>query len=365
MDANGIPPKAEERFAIAERILHAAGAHGIAKEDVFIDCLTLTVSAEQDKAVETLRAMKMVHDRLGLHCVLGVSNISFGLPRRNLITTGFLTLAMAHGLDLPIINPNSVEVMNAIRVFNVLYNRDRNAEAYIEACMNMPEETPKTAAIAKPAKASQTGDVHPLMGAIAKGLKEDAAHRTQQLLDGGMTELDVVNTLLIPALDLVGDRFERGEIFLPQLINAAGAAQEAFERIKASIAARGAESVSKGKIIVATVKGDIHDIGKNIVKTILENYGYQVLDLGRDVPIETVVETAVNQDVRLIGLSALMTTTLGSMEQTIRALRESGHACKVWVGGAVLTPDYAEKIGADFYARDAKESVDIARKVLG
>ena len=180
-----------------------------------------------------------------------------------------------------------------------------------------------------------------------------------------MTELDVVNTLLIPALDLVGDRFERGEIFLPQLINAAGAAQEAFERIKASIAARGAESVSKGKIIVATVKGDIHDIGKNIVKTILENYGYQVLDLGRDVPIETVVETAVNQDVRLIGLSALMTTTLGSMEQTIRALRESGHACKVWVGGAVLTPDYAEKIGADFYARDAKESVDIARKVLG
>ena len=365
MDANGIPPKAEERFAIAERILHAAGAHGIAKEDVFIDCLTLTVSAEQDKAVEILRAMKMVHDRLGLHCVLGVSNISFGLPRRNLITTGFLTLAMAHGLDLPIINPNSVEVMNAIRVFNVLYNRDRNAEAYIEACMNMPEETPKTAAIAKPAKASQTGDVHPLMGAIAKGLKEDAAHRTQQLLDGGMTELDVVNTLLIPALDLVGDRFERGEIFLPQLINAAGAAQEAFERIKASIAARGAESVSKGKIIVATVKGDIHDIGKNIVKTILENYGYQVLDLGRDVPIETVVETAVNQDVRLIGLSALMTTTLGSMEQTIRALRESGHACKVWVGGAVLTPDYAEKIGADFYARDAKESVDIARKVLG
>ncbi|MBP3312571.1 MAG: dihydropteroate synthase, partial [Butyricicoccus sp.] len=365
MDANGIPPKAEQRFAIAERILHAASTYGIPKEDVFIDCLTLTVSAEQDKAIETLRAVKMVREQLGLHCVLGVSNISFGLPRRNLITTGFLTLAMAHGLDLPIINPNSTEVMNAIRVFNVLYNRDKNAEAYIEACMHLPEEAPQTVKVPGPVPSSEEGESHPLMRAIVKGLKEDAAHMTQELLVGGMTELDIVNTLLIPALDVVGGRFERGEIFLPQLINAAGAAQEAFEKIKGSIAARGAESVSKGKIIVATVKGDIHDIGKNIVKTILENYGYQVLDLGRDVPIEMVVETAIRQDVHLIGLSALMTTTLGSMEQTIRALRESGHDCKVWVGGAVLTPDYAEKIGADFYARDAKESVDIARKVLG
>ena len=365
MDANGIPPKAEQRFAIAERILHAASTYGIPKEDVFIDCLTLTVSAEQDKAIETLRAVKMVREQLGLHCVLGVSNISFGLPRRNLITTGFLTLAMAHGLDLPIINPNSTEVMNAIRVFNVLYNRDKNAEAYIEACMHLPEEALQTAKVPGPVPSSEEGESHPLMRAIVKGLKEDAAHMTQELLAGGMTELDIVNTLLIPALDVVGGRFERGEIFLPQLINAAGAAQEAFEKIKGSIAARGAESVSKGKIIVATVKGDIHDIGKNIVKTILENYGYQVLDLGRDVPIEMVVETAIRQDVHLIGLSALMTTTLGSMEQTIRALRKSGHDCKVWVGGAVLTPDYAEKIGADFYARDAKESVDIARKVLG
>ena len=365
MDKNGIPPKAEQRFEIAARILHAAEAHGIPKEDVYIDCLTLTVSAEQDKAVETLRAMQMVRDRLGLHCVLGVSNISFGLPRRNLITTGFLTLAMAHGLDLPIINPNSVEVMNAIRVFNVLYNRDRNAEAYIEACMNLPEETKAESKPVQQRNESAETELSPLLYAVSKGLKEDAARITQELLDGGMTELDVVNTLLIPALDLVGGRFERGEIFLPQLINAAGAAQDAFEKIKSSIAARGAESVSKGKIIVATVKGDIHDIGKNIVKTILENYGYQVLDLGRDVPIETVVETAIKQEVKLIGLSALMTTTLGSMTETIRALRESGHDCKIWVGGAVLTPDYAEKIGADFYAADAKESVDIARRVLG
>lgn len=359
MDASGIPPKAEQRFAIAQRILEAAQQHGIAKEDVYIDCLTLTVSAEQDKAVETLRAMRLVRDRLGLHCVLGVSNISFGLPRRELITTGFLTLAMEYGLDLPIINPNSAPVMNAIRVYNVLTNQDRNAEAYIEACAGQLEH--KTAA---PHMAGEEG-VQPLHHAIAKGMKDEARQLTKSFLAEGMTELEVVNTLLIPSLDEVGGRFERGEIFLPQLINAAGAAQEAFEVIKESIAVRGAAPVSKGKIIVATVKGDIHDIGKNIVKTILENYGYQVIDLGRDVPIETVVETALEQDVRLIGLSALMTTTLGSMERTIAALRESGHACTVWVGGAVLTPEYAEKIGADFYARDAKESVDIARKVLG
>lgn len=356
MDTRGIPPTAEERFAIAERILAEAGKYGIPKEDVYIDCLTLTVSAEQDKAVETLKAMKMVKERLGLHCVLGVSNISFGLPARGLITTGFLTLAMAHGLDLPIINPNVDSVMNAIRVFNVLYNVDKGAEAYIAANAG-------AAASAAPAPKAETA--HDIPYAVAKGLKEDARRLTAELLATGMAEIDIVNQLLIPSLDEVGARFEKGEIFLPQLINSAGAAQEAFEVIKTAIAKKGTSSVSKGKLIVATVKGDIHDIGKNIVKTILENYGYTVIDLGRDVPIQTVVDTAIREEVRLIGLSALMTTTLGSMEQTIRALRESGHECKIWVGGAVLTPDYAAKIGADYYARDAKESVDIAREVLG
>ncbi len=364
MDENGIPPTAEERFAIAERILQAALSYGIAKEDVYIDCLTLTVSAEQDKAVETLKAMSMVRDRLGLHCVLGVSNISFGLPHRELITSGFLTLAMAHGLDLPIVNPNSESIMDAIRVFNVLYNRDKNAEAYIEACAKKPAVT-VTAVAPAAASAGGTEDQHPLVRAVAKGLKEECHRLTQELLAGGMEEIQVVNTLLIPALDYVGLRFERGELFLPQLINSAGAATEAFEVIKTAIAKRGAPSVSKGKILVATVKGDIHDIGKNIVKTILENYGYTVVDLGRDVPPERVVRTAIEQDIRLIGLSALMTTTLVSMADTIRALRDSGHPCKIWVGGAVLTPDYAREIGADFYAKDAKESVDIAKKVLG
>lgn len=356
MDAGGIPPRAEERFAIAERILQAALRHGIPKEDVFIDCLTLTVSAEQDKAVETLKAMRMVRDRLGLHCVLGVSNISFGLPARDRITAGFLTLAMAHGLDLPILNPNSEQAMNAIRVFNVIYNVDKGAEAYIAA---------NAGAAPQAAPAPKGEAAHDLPYAVSKGLGADARRLTRALLDAGTTELEIVNRELIPALDAVGARFEKGEIFLPQLINSAGAAQEAFEVIKTSIAERGAASVSKGKLIVATVKGDIHDIGKNIVKTILENYGYTVIDLGRDVPPETVVETAVREDVRLIGLSALMTTTLGSMRQTIEALRGSGHDCKIWVGGAVLTPDYAAQMGADFYARDAKESVAIAREVLG
>lgn len=363
MDKGGLPATAEERFVIAERIMKTAMEYGIPKEDVFIDCLTLTVSAEQDKAVETLKAMQMVRDKLGLHCVLGVSNISFGLPQRELVTTGFLMLAMSYGLDLPIVNPNSQAIINTIKVFNVLYNKDKNAQEYIEMCMNMPQQTVVTSS--QPKITAEETSEEPLIRAVEKGLKDDCKSITKSLLDSGMTELDIVNTLLIPALDIVGNRFEKGQIFLPQLINSAGAAQEAFEIVKKSIAQKGAKSVSKGKIIVATVKGDIHDIGKNIVKTILENYGYQVLDLGRDVPIETVVNTAVEQDVKLIGLSALMTTTLGSMEQTIKALREAGHDCKIWVGGAVLTPEYAEKIGADFYARDAKESVDIARNILG
>jgi 5-methyltetrahydrofolate--homocysteine methyltransferase len=367
MDEEGIPPTAEQRFSIAQRILNAALDWGIPREDVFIDCLTLTVSAQQDKAVETLKAMSMVRDQLGLHCTLGVSNISFGLPRRELITQGFLTLAMAHGLDLPIVNPNSQGIMDAIRVFNVLYNRDKNAEEYIEACAKNPVPT-LVAQQPTPQSAPQSvggEEQHPLIRAVRKGLKEDCRRMTQELLNGGMEEIQVVNTLLIPALDLVGNEFEVGTLFLPQLINSAAAATEAFEVIKTAIAKRGAPSVSKGKILVATVKGDIHDIGKNIVKTILENYGYTVVDLGRDVPVERVVDTAIQQDIHLIGLSALMTTTLVSMEETIRALRESGHPCKIWVGGAVLTPDYAKEIGADFYAKDAKESVDIAKKVLG
>ncbi|MCD8008070.1 MAG: homocysteine S-methyltransferase family protein [Clostridiales bacterium] len=355
MDENGIPQTAEARFAIAERILNAALSYGIPREDVYIDCLTLTVSAQQDQAVETLKAVRWVTERLGLHTVLGVSNISFGLPDRIRITQSFLTQAMYCGLDLPIVNPNQAQIMDTIAAYRVLSGEDTDSAAYIQRFAN-----------AAPAPAAQTAapagmDIDT---AIAKGLKDECARLTRELLQS-KTELEIINELLIPALDRVGDRYEKGEIFLPQFINSANASCEAFEVIKTSILNRGGSSVSKGKIIVATVQGDIHDIGKNIVKVILENYGYQVIDLGRDVPVERVVEETIRQDVHLVGLSALMTTTVSSMAATIQALRDSGHPCKIWVGGAVLTPEYAAEIGADYYAKDAKQSVDIAKEVLG
>lgn len=355
MDEEGIPQTADKRLEIARRILNAALDHGIPKEDVYIDCLTLTVSAQQDQARETLRAVRRVKEELGLHNVLGVSNISFGLPDRIRITENFLVQAMQCGLDLPIINPNQRQIMDAVATFKVLSGEDRDAAVYIDRFAN-------AAPAAAPAAA---GPVEMDIGtAIAKGLKDECRRLTAELLKT-KTELEIINELLIPALDKVGERYERQEIFLPQLINSANASCEAFEVIKQSILSRGGESVSKGKIIVATVEGDIHDIGKNIVKVILENYGYQVIDLGRDVPVQKVVDAAVAQDVHLIGLSALMTTTVESMARTIRALHQSGHPCTIWVGGAVLTPEYAKEIGADYYAKDAKESVDIAKKVLG
>ena len=292
-------------------------------------------------------------ENLGLHTVLGVSNISFGLPAREHITVSFLTQAMYAGLDLPIVNPNQTAIMDAVASFRVLSGQDRDSEAYISRFAGA------AAPVSTPASGSMT-----IESAISKGLKSETASLTEQALET-MSELDVVNQLLIPALDLVGTRYENQEIFLPQLIKAANAACEGFEVIKNRIAQRGGDSVSRGKIVIATVQGDIHDIGKNIVRVVLENYGYTVIDLGRDVPPETVVEAVIREDVRLVGLSALMTTTVESMAKTIAAIRESGHDCKIWVGGAVLTPEYAEQIGADFYAKDAKQSVDIARKVLG
>ena len=352
MDENGIPKTAEERFAIAERILEAALEHGIPREDVFIDCLTLTVSAQQEQAAETLKAVRWVTERLGLHTVLGVSNISFGLPQRSRITASFLTQALSCGLDLPILNPNQREMMDAVSVYKVLSGEDKDSAAYIQRFSG-------TEAAPVPAAGPMTMET-----AVARGLKDECARLARSMLET-RTELELVNEVLIPALDKVGEGYERGELFLPQLINAANASCAAFEVIKQRILERGARSVSKGKILLATVQGDIHDIGKNIVRVILENYGYQVVDLGRDVAPERVVQTAVEQDIRLIGLSALMTTTVSSMAATIAALRKSGHPCKVWVGGAVLTADYAAEIGADYYARDARESVEIAKKVLG
>ena len=355
LDENGIPATAEERVAIAQRIRDAARSYGIQDSDLFIDCLTLTVSAQQEQAVETLRALRTVKERLGLGTVLGVSNISFGLPRRELITVSFLTQALHAGLDLPIVNPNQSVILDAVAAYRVLSGQDRDCADYIARFTGTES--------AAPAARTETGGMT-LADAILRGLRQETAALTAAALETH-SELEVVNQFLIPALDAVGERYERQELFLPQLIQAANAACEGFELIKKRIAARGAESVSKGKILLATVHGDVHDIGKNIVRVVLENYGYTVLDLGRDVPAETVVEAAIREDVRLVGLSALMTTTVASMAETIAALRRSGHACRIMVGGAVLTPDYAAEIGADYYAKDAKQAADIAKQVLG
>ena len=355
MDKGGIPQSAGERLELARRIVQTALSYGIPKRDVLIDCLTLTISAQQDQAMETLKAVRAVHEQMGLHCVLGVSNISFGLPQRGHVTVSFLTQAMACGLDLPIVNPNQREVMDAVAAFRAISGEDADCGSYIARFAQQAEE---------PKPSGAPGGEMTVQDAILKGLKQETANLTARLLET-MDELDVINQKLIPALDVVGERYEKQIIFLPQLINAANAACAGFDLIRDRIAARGGESVSKGKILLATVEGDIHDIGKNIVRVVLENYGYQVLDLGRDVPVQRVVEAAVEQDIRLVGLSALMTTTVESMRRTIVALRESGHPCKVFVGGAVLTPDYAREIGADYYAKDAKASADIAKEVLG
>ena len=357
LDNGGIPKKAEKRFEIAKKIQKNAKEYGISKENVFIDCLTLTASAEQDGVMETLNALKMVKDELGLRTVLGVSNISFGLPNRELINHNFLTMALTYGLDLPIINPNVESMTGAVRSYNLLTGIDKNSVEYIEAYNQANGDIKKNVS-------GETKQMD-IKQAILSGLKGETKRLTEKMLNEGEEALKIVDDMLIPALDVTGAEFEKGKIFLPQLIMSAEAAQAAFEAIKEDMVKKNNAPVSKGKIIIATVKGDIHDIGKNIVKVLLENYGYNVIDLGRDVPYETVVETAIKEDVKLVGLSALMTTTLVSMEKTIELLRKSGHECKVMVGGAVLTPDYALKIGADYYAKDAKESVDIAKKVLG
>ena len=370
IDEKGIQPKAADRVAIARRITEAALAAGIPREDIYIDCLTLTASAQQEDVLATVQALEACKKELGVRTVLGVSNISFGLPCRTYLNTTFLTMAMYAGLDLAIMNPSSEEMMAAVYAYNVLTNRDKQSTKYIERFADrVPASTAlaqaaKTVPAASAAEAELAGPYAALMKAVEKGLKGDAAAHTRALL-AEKQPLEVVDEALIPALDIVGAKYEKGTLFLPQLLQAASAAQSAFEEIKTAIAQKGEGSASKGRIVLATVKGDVHDIGKNIVRVILENYGFEVLDLGRDVPVETVVDTVREKDVHLVGLSALMTTTLKSMEETIAALHAAQLDCKIMVGGAVLTPEYAEKIGADWYAKDAKRSADIAKEFFG
>ena len=373
LDENGIPKTAEERFQIAKRIVERAEALGIPREDVFIDCLTLTVSAEQAACKETLEGLHRVKTELGCKTALGVSNISFGLPYRELVNSTFLTMALEEGLDLPIINPNVDSMTGAVRAFRVLRGIDENSLDYISSYQNYTPPAAGGAAPAAPASGTpasnaptgtaETAGASPLQNAVLKGLKTEGANATKTMLES-KDPLSIVNEELIPALDKVGADFEAGKIFLPQLIQSTV--------IKEEIARTGSGSVSKGKVILATVKGDIHDIGKNIVKVLLDNYGYTVIDLGRDVDPKVIVETALKEDIEAVGLSALMTTTLSSMEETIALLRkepalqnaDGTSKVNVMVGGAVVTPDYAERIGADFYCRDAKATVDACKSVF-
>ena len=358
LDENGLPQTAEERVRIAEKIIRKAGEYGIPKEDVIIDCLTLTVSAQQEQAMETLKAVRMVKEHFGVKTVLGVSNISFGLPDRETINTAFLTLALGQGLDLPIINPNVRSMTGAVDAFKVLSGQDKNSERYISIHNQIQSEKPVV-----PDGGSVSSDSS-LEYAIANGLRQIAAEATIQLLKT-MEPAEIIDQILIPTLEKVGTRFEKGEIFLPQLIQSAGAAQAGFEEIRKTMtrSSQSDANLSKGKIVLATVKGDIHDIGKNIVKVVLENSGYQIIDLGKDVPVEVVRQAVLRENAKLVGLSALMTTTVKNMAETIRDLKNHSE-CRIMVGGAVLTKDYALSIGADYFAKDAKAAMDIAKKVF-
>lgn len=349
LDEGGIPESAEGRIKIAEKIINTAKEYGIDKKDLIIDTLAMTVSTGAENAKRTLQALSYVRNTLGVNTVLGVSNISFGLPKRDNINAAFFTLAMGSGLSAGIINPKSDSMMNAFYSYCALNGYDENFETYIS----------KTSDSAPTAKNDKTD----LKTAVINGLSGAAGENARELLKTEQP-LDIINLYLIPALDIVGKGFEDGTIFLPQLLMSADAAKAAFDEIKASIPAEANGSEKKNKIVIATVKGDIHDIGKNIVKVLLENYGFDVIDLGKDVDPEIIVDTAIKEKVKLVGLSALMTTTVVNMEETIRLLRKRYPECKVMVGGAVMTQDYADRIGADSYAKDAMGAVRYAERLF-
>lgn len=371
LDEGGISETAEGRIQVAKKIYKTAAEYGIGPEDIIIDALCLTVSSDSQGAITTLETLRRVRDELHGKTILGVSNISFGLPQREIINAAFFTMAMQNGLSAAIINPNSEAMMRAYYSFRALMNLDPQCSEYISVYSGQVASLGQSAVTGNGGSASGsaagaagsqgTSDLH---ASIVKGLKDQAVQAARELLET-QDALDVINSQIIPALDVVGKGFEKGTMFLPQLLMSAEAAKGAFEVIKEKMDASGQKQEKKGTIILATVKGDIHDIGKNIVKVLLENYSYDVLDLGKDVPPETIVETAVEQHIELVGLSALMTTTVPSMEETIVQLRKAAPWAKVMVGGAVLTQEYADTMGADQYCRDAMASVNYAEQVFG
>ncbi|MEQ2827854.1 homocysteine S-methyltransferase family protein [[Ruminococcus] lactaris] len=355
LDENGIPADAEGRVQVAKKIIAEAAKYGIEKKDIVIDALAMTISSEPEGAKITLETLRRLRDEVGVCTVLGVSNISFGLPSRPIVNSIFYTMAMQNGLSVGIINPGSEDMMKAWYAFHALMALDSNCEKYIARYAQQPGTTPVQAAGGK--------HTMTLQSAIERGLKEEASSITAELAEQ-KDALDIINEELIPALNNVGEGFEKGTVFLPQLLMSAESAKSAFAVLKERMDQSGEVQEKKGKVILATVKGDIHDIGKNIVKVLLENYSFDVIDLGKDVPPEKIVETVLEQDVHLVGLSALMTTTVVSMEETIRQLREKAPDCLVMVGGAVLNQEYADMIGADFYGKDAMQSVHYAQKVF-
>ena len=360
LDEEGIPEDADGRIRIAEKIIAEAAKYGIRKKDIVIDALAMTISSEPDGAKVTLETLRRLRNEIGVNTVLGVSNISFGLPARPIINASFYTMAMLEGLSAGIINPSSEDMMKAWYAYHALMNLDTNCERYIGR-YGVSEPTPSGRE--KTAGGSSGIQDLTLKECIEKGLKEDAGHLTEKMA-AGREPLDIINDELIPALNHVGDGFEKGTVFLPQLLMSAEAAKTAFSVLKEKMDKSGAKQEKIGTVILATVKGDIHDIGKNIVKVLLENYSFDVIDLGKDVPPEKIVECTLENDVKLVGLSALMTTTVVSMEETIRQLRERVPFCKVMVGGAVLNQEYADMIGADFYGKDAMQSVHYAQELF-
>lgn len=360
LDEDGIPPTAQGRVAVAKKILRCAEEYGIERKDIVFDTLCMSVSADPASATETLAALRAVRFDMGINTVLGVSNISFGLPMRDVINSNFFTLALENGLSCAIINPNSNEMMKSYRAFLLLHNMDENCEGYIDFVSKLPtvtENAPQTAV-----KTEAQNGLSPLADAIVKGLKDNAAEICGAML-ADTEPLEIVNTQIVPALDRVGKGFEEKTVYLPQLLMSAEAAKRAFEKIKEKIAQSGGSQEKKAKFVIATVKGDIHDIGKNIVKVLLENYGFGVIDLGKDVDPELVASTVRDEKAPLCGLSALMTTTVPAMEETIKLVRSYAPECRIVVGGAVLNREYAERIGADKYAKDAMETVRFAEKI--
>ena len=363
LDEEGIPADAEGRVRIARKIIDEAAKYGIGKKDIVIDALAMTISSEPAGAKVTLETLRRLKDEVGVNTVLGVSNISFGLPSRPVINAAFYTMAMMNGLSAGIINPSSEDMMKAWYAYHALMGLDTNCERYIGRYSSTQSSGGGSgAAGASPSGIGQKSTLS-LRESIEKGLKEDASLITAQLSEK-QDPLEIINTELIPALNHVGDGFENGTVFLPQLLMSAEAAKSAFAVLKDKMDKSGKVQDKIGTIVLATVKGDIHDIGKNIVKVLLENYSFDVIDLGKDVPPEKIVETVLGKDIRLVGLSALMTITVGSMEETIRQLREKAPGCRVMVGGAVLNQEYADMIGADFYGKDAMQSVRYAQKLF-